>query len=312
MKFRKSMIIAAGLTASLAFGTVASADTVTVKSGDTLWGLSKQYNVSVDKIKSANGLSTNNIYVGQSINIPTATVTNRTHTVGSGDTLWSISRQYNTTVQTIKNLNNLSSNAIYVGQKISISGQASSGSTGGSTTTATSYTVKSGDSLWSISRQHNVTVNQIKQWNGLSSNVIRIGQTLKLQASQSSTPEPAKTSLVDDIIADAKQHIGTPYVWGGSTPAGFDCSGFLNYVFAQNGISIPRTVASIYDAGSSITSPRVGDLVFFETYKPGASHAGLYLGNNQFIHASSSNGITISSMDNSYWKQRYLGAKKYF
>jgi LysM repeat protein len=307
--FRKSIILAAGITVSLAFATPISADSITVKSGDTLWSLSNKYDVSVNKIKSANGLTSNTIYVGQAINIPTAAITTRTHTVQSGDSLWAISRQYNTTVQNIKNLNNLSSNVIYSGQKLVVSGNAT---TSTPTETSTSkYTVKSGDTLWGISHKFNVSVNNLKSWNNLSSNVIRPGQTLTVKAG-SSTPAPVQTSLTDKVINEAKKHIGTPYVWAGSTPSGFDCSGFINYVFAKNGISVSRTVASIYGEGKSVSSPQVGDLVFYETYKAGPSHAGIYLGNGQFIHASSSKGVTISSMDNSYWKQRYLGAKSYF
>lgn len=121
----------------------------------------------------------------------------------------------------------------------------------------------------------------------------------------------AMNNLTTDIIQDAKSYKGVPYVWGGSTPAGFDCSGFLQYVFNKNGLSIPRTVATIWHAGKFVSSPRVGDLVFFETYQPGASHAGIYLGNDQFIHAGSSTGVTVSNMNNSYWGPRYVGAKTY-
>ena len=112
------------------------------------------------------------------------------------------------------------------------------------------------------------------------------------------------------MIAEASIHIGTPYVWGGTTPSGFDCSGFVQYVFAQQGISIPRTVATQWNAATAVSQPSVGDIVFFETYTNGPSHNGIYIGNNQFIHSGSSTGVTITSMDNSYWKARYLGAKR--
>ncbi|MEH7419103.1 C40 family peptidase, partial [Neobacillus drentensis] len=121
-------------------------------------------------------------------------------------------------------------------------------------------------------------------------------------------PAAASTSVVEGVIAEAKKYIGSPYKWAGNTPAGFDCSGFTVYVFNKVGISLPRTAATQWDAATPVSSPRVGDLVFFETYKVGPSHVGIYLGDNKFISAAST-GVTISDMTSSYWKTRYLGAK---
>ncbi len=112
------------------------------------------------------------------------------------------------------------------------------------------------------------------------------------------------------IIQSAKSHMGTPYVWGGTSPNGFDCSGFIQFVYNQNNITIPRTVNEIWNFSSTVESPAVGDLVFFETYQPGPSHLGIYLGNGDFIHAGSSNGVQISNLSDSYWSPRYLGAKR--
>ncbi|MGM9954764.1 MAG: NlpC/P60 family protein [Peribacillus sp.] len=115
------------------------------------------------------------------------------------------------------------------------------------------------------------------------------------------------------MINYAKTLIGTPYKWAGTTPAGFDCSGFIYYVFQKSqGITLPRTTSQLYgNTGLKVSTPSKGDLVFFDTSsgKTGVSHAGIYIGNNQFIHASSSKGITITDMNNSYWAPKYLGAK---
>jgi len=113
------------------------------------------------------------------------------------------------------------------------------------------------------------------------------------------------------LVSNSKKYLNVPYVWGGKTPKGFDCSGFLKYVFEEStDVNLPRTVSEIYKKGKKVSKPQVGDLVFFETYKPGASHAGIYIGGNKFIHSSSSKGVTISSLENSYWEKNYLGAKE--
>jgi peptidoglycan endopeptidase LytE len=124
----------------------------------------------------------------------------------------------------------------------------------------------------------------------------------------------ARSIKVDRIVQTGKWYLGVPYVFGGSTTAGFDCSGFTQYVMAQNRVSIPRTAELQYGKGTSVskTSLKKGDLVFFETYKAGPSHVGIYLGNDQFIHASSGAGkVIISSLfSNTYYSAHYIGARR--
>ncbi|MFC4322754.1 C40 family peptidase [Litchfieldia salsa] len=130
------------------------------------------------------------------------------------------------------------------------------------------------------------------------------------QAQEKPVPKEQNYSVDSTIISVAIQHVGTPYVWGGSSPGGFDCSGFLKYVFSQKNVNIPRTVNEIWNIGTSVEKLSVGDLVFFQTYTKGPSHAGIYIGDGKFIHSESSRGVTVTNMSMSYWQDRYLGAKR--
>ena len=135
--------------------------------------------------------------------------------------------------------------------------------------------------------------------------------TLKASVNYSLSTNTA--SKAQQIIATAKKYIGVPYVWGGESPSGFDCSGLIQYVFKQHGISLNRTVVTQYQHGYAVAKSDLqpGDLVFFQnTYTTGLSHIGIYIGNGQFIHASSSQGVTLSSLSNSYWTSHYHSARR--
>ncbi|WP_088189583.1 C40 family peptidase [Desulfosporosinus sp. FKA] len=116
------------------------------------------------------------------------------------------------------------------------------------------------------------------------------------------------------IVGRALSLQGTPYVFGGTTRSGFDCSGFTKYVYANSGISLPRTSYAQFASGRSVSKNDLqpGDLVFFTTYTSGASHVGIYMGGGRFIHASNPNsGIEVSSLSDSFYASRYLGARRY-
>ena len=106
---------------------------------------------------------------------------------------------------------------------------------------------------------------------------------------------------------------GAPYRNGGADPRGFDCSGFVEYVFAQHGIAVPRTVGDLYRAGTDVPSSDIqaGDLVFFTTSAPGASHVGMSIGGDGFVHAPSSSGVVrVERLSGGYWSPRFVGARR--
>lgn len=236
-----------------------------------------------------------------------------------GDTLWEIAQKYNTSVSSLKSMNNISGSFIYPGQRLETSSSRSSSSSSYSSASSTTYRVKSGDTLSHIGRNFGVSVSSLKDWNNLSSDLIVVGQKLSIKGKSSSSSSTRSTSVKSnsvsynnsgsEVVNIAKRYIGVPYVWGGSTPSGFDCSGFIAYVFNKAGENIGRTsAANYYNMSAKVSSPQVGDLVFFSgTYKAGISHMGIYIGNNSFIH-SANDGVEISSLSNSYWKRHYTGA----
>lgn len=128
-------------------------------------------------------------------------------------------------------------------------------------------------------------------------------------------PAPAVVSAdwTSTLVAAALSFRGTPYRNGGADPSGFDCSGFVRYVFAQIGRQLPREVQAQFKAGRSIERDQVaaGDLVFFETVSKGASHVGIALGNGEFVHAPSSRGVVRTERYTiDYWAKRWVGARR--
>ena len=264
------------------------------------------------------------------------------YVVKSGDSLWGIARKYGTSVDKLIALNNLKSERLQIGDKLrlpSATSEISSASTrnpvsrGSNRSFSTEeYVVQKGDSLWSIARRCGTTVQELMRLNGLESDRLKPGDKLVVTANVAATASPvvanvAKTavqqpparaseagvSLARNIINTAMQYLGTPYRYGGTTAAGFDCSGFVMYVFGQNGVSLPHS--SISQASLGVAVDRLGlapaDLVFFMT--GGSSrinHVGIYIGDGKFVHASTNKGITITSLSDDTYASDYVGARR--
>lgn len=134
----------------------------------------------------------------------------------------------------------------------------------------------------------------------------------------SGTPGPAAVHRPFDgyaLTGTALSLRGIPYRNGGTDPTGFDCSGFTQYVFAQHGISIPREVREQFQVGTSVQPDQLvaGDLLFFATTDPGASHVGISIGGDEFVHAPSSTGVVrVERLGSSYWSPRFLGARRIY
>lgn len=159
-----------------------SQEIYTVKKGDSLWKIANKYNTTVEKLKSANNLKTNTLSVGQKLVIPSISVSpevSDTYIVQKGDSLWSIANKFNMTVSELKNLNNLTNNLLSIGQVLKIKDSSSNGET--------TYTVQKGDSLWVIANKYGITTEELKSYNNLTSNLLSIGQVLKIPQGKKST-----------------------------------------------------------------------------------------------------------------------------
>ena len=220
------------------------------------------------------------------------------HHVQAGDTLWAIAQENGTSVDALKALNNLNSDLILVGQTLKVEN-------------TDTYTVKKGDTLHTIASQFDLTVNDIMSWNNLTSDTIEVGTKLNLTAPvakvqsetvqpvtqteapaqqtaapvQQSYQAPAKSykAPVNGNVAQIANGVasGKSYVYGANSATAVDCSAFAQQVLAAQGKSIPRTTYAQMAAGTRVSAPQAGDLVYFN----GGSHVGVYIGNGQMIDA---------------------------
>ncbi|SFD86211.1 peptidoglycan endopeptidase LytE [Lentibacillus persicus] len=287
--------------------------TYTVKSGDTLSKIAARHNISLSDLMKWNNLDSSLIYPGDKF------IVSKGGSSGISDSSADSSAS-----------DERASVGSDSGSDGSDGGSGSGASSGSSAQSGDVYTVKSGDTLSAISRSQGVSVSQLKSWNNLSSDLILVGQKLSIGSKGSPESESTKKETssssnssssidaeynVNKLISTAHGLTGTPYVWAGSSPSGFDCSGFIQYTFKKAGKDMPRrSSAGYYNRAQYVNNPQPGDLVFFENTYSGAngiSHMGIYLGGGDFIHAGSS-GVTVSNVNNPYWEKHFDGYKRFY
>jgi peptidoglycan endopeptidase LytE len=269
-----------------------------------------------------------------------ASAADNVYVVKSGDSLWSIANRTGTTVDNLIKWNNLPSDFLNIGDQLIVSPPsaqvqaptpaAQDVSVNQSGASAT-YIVKANDNLWSISVAYGISVDELKAANNKDSDFLRIGEVLIIpeRGTRASAPLPSRSGgsreiipladnndndKADAILKTAASLLGTPYRYGGQAPGGFDCSGFVFYVFSQHGYNLPRTAATQASSGYHVDKSGLlpGDIVYFRCGGGGVDHSGIYVGNNQFIHSSSpsSGGVIYSSLTEGYYARYYAGARR--
>ena len=334
-------------------GSAFADTTYTVKKGDNPKSIAKRFNVTTKAILQANNIKSTDLKPGTKITIPSKkkealrkdkadakhikkTANNNiktllhedsaSHIVKKGDTLMSISRKYSIAVQDIKEINELKSAKLRVGQKLLLK-----------KTVPDEYIVRKGDTVWNIAKRFNIDPQDLMDNNGLESDSLIPGRTVLLKAA-AEIPEPkiydtvlsqapmetviesapetstlAELGLQDRLVLFAKKMLNIPYRFGGNTLVGIDCSAYVKKVYSLVGVSLPRSAREQFAEGKPVDNSELsmGDLVFFKTYAAFPSHVGIYLGDNLFIHASSrSKKVTIDSLETPYYIKRFIGAKR--
>ncbi|MGM9951529.1 MAG: LysM peptidoglycan-binding domain-containing protein [Lysinibacillus sp.] len=317
MKKWQFILSSAALAGMLAV-PVAEASTYTVQKGDTLSKIAIAHGTTIASLKAWNKMQQDTIYVDQKLVVANI----QQPAEGGGPTS---------------------------GKKPGVSGKGDTGEAikpGAATSETYTYSVVKGDSLTKIASQNNTTVAKLKEWNGLSSDAIYVNQKLlikkeepALNGTNSSAEAEKPTGNADQeiaarlamekkitvqpsaasrekyakVIETARALIGTPYVYGGNTPLGFDCSGFVSHVYSNAATGITRKSSLDYFMNDTtvVANPIPGDVVFFKnTYIATISHMGIYIGNNEFIHAGT-NGVEISKLSYDYWDTRLVAYKRF-
>lgn len=317
----------------------------TVAEGDNLNIIANKFGVSAETLAWANGLqdAPEHLAVAQTLTI--LPVSGAVHTVAEGDSLLQIADRYGVETDPIVSANGLTSaDTLAVGQKLIVPGArlSSAVATKPRAASGLKYTIVEGDNINALAERYDVNASAIIQANGLASaHWLQIGEELFIPGARvaviaaaparstapapkpaapapkpAPAPPPAATGGGNRIVGIASQYLGYDYYWGGHSPnTGFDCSGFVWYVYQKAGINIPlHDLWGQLQAGPRISQGNLqpGDIVFFQnTYRWGLSHNGIYIGGGRFINAQDyGEGVRVASIYEGYWAARYFGASR--
>lgn len=261
------------------------------------------------------------------------------YTVVRGDTLYSIAKRFGTTAEALMQLNGLAGSGLKAGQVLKLPSAASSDKTtpiAQPTLAYQNYRVVRGDTLYSLSKRFGTTVEALMRINKLTKTALALGQILRVPLNvsppatpeapklivQAEKPEPPESTalpqLTDDfdpthpLLGAVIKYLGLPYKYGANSDTAVDCSAFVQKVFAELGVTLPRTSREQYqglaEAGEKLNQ---GDLVFFSFGGKQIDHVGVYLGRGVFAHTSSyGSRVVIESLDAPYYQKTYRGAKR--
>ncbi|UBH13685.1 LysM peptidoglycan-binding domain-containing protein [Macrococcus armenti] len=294
---KKALVTVAGITAITGVASQAFASEYNVKSGDSLWAIAQENGTSVDALKALNNLDGDLILVGQKLKVENT----KTYTVKKGDTLKSIASQFDLTVEDLMNWNNLTSDIIEVGTELKLTAPESNGEVKAETSDVQTVTQTAAQveapvaaseptqtyeapTQQSYTQSYEAPAQQSYQAPAQQSYQAPAQQSYQAPAQQSyKAPARSYNTPVNGNIAQIANSVaaGKSYVYGANSASAVDCSAFAQQVLAAQGKSIPRTTYAQMAAGTRVSTPQAGDLVYFN----GGSHVGVYIGNGQMVDA---------------------------
>jgi peptidoglycan DL-endopeptidase LytE len=283
---------------------VFAAKTHRVRKNETLYSLAKKYHVSLNELKSANNLVNNQVKVGDKLVIPSRSVATgddekginsaATYKIRKGDTLTRIARKTGVSIRELKRLNALGRGVLKPGKVL---------------------VLKEGEAETRPQQAKKLQLRYKDLFNE---------KDYEQSLAELTEPDPdrsvdltknieLKADTIKTLKSKAYGFLGIRYRFGGTSRRGIDCSSFVQQVFQEMDVNLPRTAREQFKVGYEVppSDLQKGDLIFFRTYASFPSHVGIYLGNNRMIHASSANHrVVISSLNNPYYRARFIGAKR--